>query len=317
MVEAALKQNGDVACLWFNGWAFQGFDDAKTVLIEATIAELVRQRSTVGKVKKLGASLINASIGSGWTRQGSSMAFALATGLPSPDLLASAADAIGKVAGNVASMDAADIEEQLAAASSYLKPAEGRRVSKEIHHFRAEFAELLEEAQIGQLVVLIDDLDRCLPATAIDTIEALRLFLFVPRTAFIIGADEGMIEYAVRQHFPGLPIVPARSRTPDIISKSSFRCRFAFRRLVCREVRVYVTLLLVEALVGEDHDGFAKLLVTARDRLNKPWLGAGLSPERDPGREPTRERELDVAFLLAQQIGPILAEGKQWESAPD
>src|SRR3546814_7122578 len=25
-----------VSCLWFNGWAFQGFDDAKTVLIEAS-----------------------------------------------------------------------------------------------------------------------------------------------------------------------------------------------------------------------------------------------------------------------------------------
>ena len=26
--------------LWFNGWTFEGFDDAKTVLIESTIAEL-------------------------------------------------------------------------------------------------------------------------------------------------------------------------------------------------------------------------------------------------------------------------------------
>lgn len=42
---------------------------------------------------------------------------------------------------------------------------------------------------------------RCLPATAIDTLDAIRLFLFVPKTAFVIGADAGMIEYAVRQHF--------------------------------------------------------------------------------------------------------------------
>ena len=309
MVEAAMKQNGDVACLWFNGWAFQGFDDAKTVLIEATIAELVRQRSTVGKVKKLGASLIKRIDWLRLTRQGSSLAFALATGLPSPDLLASAADAIGKLAGNVASMDAADIEEQLAAASSYLKPAEGRSVPKEIHQFRAEFAELLEEAEIGQLVVLIDDLDRCLPATAIDTIEALRLFLFVPRTAFIIGADEGMIEYAVRQHFPGLPIVPGPIPYARHYLEKLIQVPFRIPALGVQEVRVYVTLLLVEALVGEDHDGFAKLLVTARDRLNKPWLGAGLSQSEVRVVEPTRERELGAAFLLAQQIGPILAEG--------
>ena len=34
---------------------------------------------------------------------------------------------------------------------------------------------------------MIDDLDRCLPSTAIETLEAIRLFLFVPKTAFIIG----------------------------------------------------------------------------------------------------------------------------------
>ena len=32
MVEDDLSEEKDVACLWFNGWAFQGFDDAKTVV---------------------------------------------------------------------------------------------------------------------------------------------------------------------------------------------------------------------------------------------------------------------------------------------
>ena len=48
-------------------------------------------------------------------------------------------------------------------------------------------------------------LDRALPATAIAILEAIRLFLLVPRTAFVIGADEIMIEYAVRGYFPDLP----------------------------------------------------------------------------------------------------------------
>jgi hypothetical protein len=45
MVEAGLCGEDEVACLWFNDWTFQGFHDAKTVLIEATITELCRQRS--------------------------------------------------------------------------------------------------------------------------------------------------------------------------------------------------------------------------------------------------------------------------------
>jgi len=54
-------------------------------------------------------------------------------------------------------------------------------------------------------VITIDDLDRCSPDTIIPTLEAIKLFLFVPRTAFIIGADEELVRYAVRRRFPELP----------------------------------------------------------------------------------------------------------------
>ena len=62
-----------------------------------------------------------------------------------------------------------------------------------------------KKPSIDQLVVLIDDLDRCLPETAIETLEAVRLFLFTSRTAFVVAADEAMIEYAVRQAFSRPP----------------------------------------------------------------------------------------------------------------
>ena len=37
MIESELGQDSEVAVLWFNGWTFEGFDNAKTVLIESTI----------------------------------------------------------------------------------------------------------------------------------------------------------------------------------------------------------------------------------------------------------------------------------------
>src|SRR3954463_13668500 len=110
------------------------------------------------------------------------------------------------LAASLGSMSADDIRGKIDEAADLLKPAEEESISEEIHHFREEFAKLLDEAKIDQLVVLIDDLDRCLPTTAIDTLDAIRLFLFVPKTAFVIGADEGMIEYAVREHSPTLPL---------------------------------------------------------------------------------------------------------------
>ena len=84
MVEQELGSDKAVACLWFNGWTFQGFDDAKTVLIEATITELCRQRSAVGKVKEMGSQLIKRIDWLKLAKRGGTLALIL-HGLPSPD----------------------------------------------------------------------------------------------------------------------------------------------------------------------------------------------------------------------------------------
>ena len=311
MVEAAMSRDTKVACLWFNGWAFQGFDDAKTVLIEATISELARQKSTVGKVKELSARLIKRIDWLKVARVGGGLAFTLATKLPSPDHIDALLTSLNQLAGAARSMSPGDIEGKINEAAGFLKPAEERSVPEEIHHFREEFSKLLDEAKIDQLVVLIDDLDRCLPATAIDTLEAIRLFLFVPKTAFVIGADEAMIEYAVRQHFPNLPLTAGPMPYARNYLEKLIQVPFRLPSLGIQETRTYVTLLLIEALVGENHTGFKTLLGKARESLSRPWLGSGLSQADVRAVEPARERDLDAAFLLAQQIGPILAEGSK------
>ncbi|MCZ7392629.1 MAG: P-loop NTPase fold protein, partial [Candidatus Methanoperedens sp.] len=190
-----------------------------------------------------------------------------------------------------------------------MKPGEEESIPEDIHHFREEFAKLLEESKLKQLVVLIDDLDRCLPETAIDTLEAIRLFLFVPKTAFIIGADEGMIEYAVRQHFPHLPLASGPLPYARNYLEKLIQIPFRIPALGVQESRTYVTLLLVQAIVGEDHFGFKDLLAQARKSLNQPWLGSGIALDDVRNVDKSRGDELAAAFVLAQQIGPILAEG--------
>ena len=309
MVESSMKEDENVACLWFNGWAFQGFDDAKTVLIEATLAELARQKSGIGRVKEISARLIKRIDWLKLAKHGGGLAFTLATGVPSPDLMAKIVGGLQQLAENVGSMSPSDIKTKLSEATSYLKLDDERGVPEEIHQFRKEFVELLNEAKVDQLVVLIDDLDRCLPATAIDTLEAIRLFLFVPKTAFVVGADEGMIEYAVRQHFPNLPVVSGPIPYARHYLEKLIQVPFRLPALGVHEARTYVTLLLVEARVGEGHEGFNTLLAKARESLNKPWLGAGISQTDVRAVDPAHKDQLDGVFLLAQQIGPILAEG--------
>lgn len=312
MVQTGLSSDGKVACLWFNGWAFQGFDDAKTVLIEATITELVCQRSSMGKVKELGKKLLKRVDWLKIAKKGGGLAFNFATGLPSPDQIGSVLSTIQSTITGLGSVSPDQLKSGLEEAATYLKPGEGgedKNVPEAIHQFREEFSELLEEAKIEQLVVMIDDLDRCLPSTAIETLEAIRLFLFVPKTAFIIGADEGMIEYAVRQHFPDLPVSSGPLPYARNYLEKLIQVPFRIPALGTQETRTYVTLLLVESIVGDDHAGFKELLTKAKAALNRPWLSAGLLQGDIQRVDADKRQQLDSAFLLATQIGPILAEG--------
>lgn len=49
--------------------------------------------------------------------------------------------------------------------------------------------------------MLVDDLDRCLPETVIESLEAIRLFLAVPKMSFVIAADEERVADAIRTRF--------------------------------------------------------------------------------------------------------------------
>ncbi len=78
-------------------------------------------------------------------------------------------------------------------------------ITQGIAEFRQDFAALLTHLQVKVLVVFIDDLDRCLPPNIVNTLEALRLFLAVPKTAFVIGADERIIKHAIATRYPEVP----------------------------------------------------------------------------------------------------------------
>jgi hypothetical protein len=88
-----------------------------------------------------------------------------------------------------------------------VKPAEGEDADNQVRGleaFRTEFQELMESEALGHVqavAVLVDDLDRCLPETVIETLEAIRLFLAVPKMSFVIAADEDRVADAIRTRF--------------------------------------------------------------------------------------------------------------------
>lgn len=72
--------------------------------------------------------------------------------------------------------------------------------------FREEFASLMAQlADIRRVVVLVDDLDRCLPETVVAALEAVKLFLSVPKMAFVIAADRRAAAHAVATKYEPSP----------------------------------------------------------------------------------------------------------------
>ena len=313
MASTALATDDKALCLWFNGWAFEGFEDAKTIVIETIVEELRRARPKSTKVAEAARKVLKRVDWLKVARKAGGFAFTAATGLPSIDQLHSLAEGaralLGKAQEHLSADDLKSFAEQ---AGEYLKEAEkeGDHLPRHMHKFREEFEELIAAADIEQLVVIVDDLDRCLPETAIATLEAIRLFLFVPRTAFVVGADELMIEYAVRKHFPDLP--PTSGPVPYARNYLEKLIQVPFRipALGLAETRIYVSLLLAEGALGSDDAHFQKLLNGARDELKRPWLSRGLDPTavaRILGGQVSTE--VAEAINVSTQVSSILTEG--------
>src|SRR5207247_854805 len=167
----------------------------------------------------------------------------------------------------------------------------------------------LNQAGIEQLVVLIDDLDRCLPDTAIETLEAVRLFVFTARTAFVVAADEAMIEYAVRKHFPDLPDTTGPQTYARNYLEKLIQVPFRIPALGEAETRIYVTLLFIGEAVGENDPGFTKLIDAAREKLRRPWVSGVIDAAMVKAAIGAKADGTLDALVLSDQIGPILANG--------
>ena len=310
MVQEAFADDDRVLCARFNGWLFQGFEDAKAVLIETIVEELRRKRSGSQKVAEQAKRVLKRVDWMKLARKAGAYGLTLATGIPHPETIkslgAAARSLIGKAAEDMSPEAVAALVES---SGEFLREVAEDSAPEQMHAFRKEFAKLLKDAEIDRLIVLVDDLDRCLPDTAIETLEAIRLFLFVPRAAFVIAADEGMIEYAVRQHFPDLPVATGPATYARNYLEKLIQVPFRLPSLGYAETRIYVTLLLVLNACGEESDDFQKLTGLAREVLRRPWKGPGLDRKAVVETLGGVPAEVERAMELAGRIAPVLADG--------
>lgn len=250
----------------FDAWLYQDFDEAKsalmTVIAKSLYAAAPKDQKEIAasfyrRVNKLKVMGIAMDLG------------ALAMGVPTFGGITKGLGALGNIfRGEGDVEDVGDVrgaikdgEERL---GGLLREKEKQNPPEEIEAFRAEFASLLSAID-RRLVVFVDNLDRCLPPNTIATLEAMRLFLFLPKTAFIVAADEDMIRHSVAKHFSG----PGDRHVSDYLDKL-INVPVRVPKLGLQEVRAY--LFMLAASQGGLSEGVVeKLRVTLIDRLRRSW----------------------------------------------
>ena len=311
MLEMTLEEDETTCLVKFNGWQFQGFEDAKIALIEGVVNGLIENRSLMGKAEDVITRIRENIDVLKAAKLAGKLAFTFFTGLPAIGVGEAFEALTAKITEIVT--DPEQRKEALEQAEALRK--EGNKsgkpsVSHEIAEFRNSFKELIQRAKVERIVVLVDDLDRCLPETAIETLEAIRLFVFLDKTAFVVGADERMIEYAVGRHFPNLPKMEDSQGYARAYLEKLLQVPFRIPALGETETRIYVTLLLLGSVLGEEDERFKRLLEYGRAALRTPWDGEGIKPtdlKAVLGEHP--EEQIRNAPLTAERISPVLAAG--------
>jgi len=308
--------------LEFNAWLYQGFDDARQALLQAVSDKLI----TIAKDRvPLLAKALAWRKRIKWLRLGRIAAPMVSGAAFGTTFLGPFGTLIGAVGGLVKGVADADREKELQRvkdAYAELQPElvdliadkPDESLPKEIEGLRTTFEDLLKDLDVT-LVVLVDDLDRCLPNTAISTLEAMRLLLYVPRTAFIIAADEQMIRGAVRAHFGEVDI------SDDLVTSyfdKLIQVPLRVPRLGVNEVKTYVMLLLADLAVRRGTlpaqalaDAQAKIL----DALKKSWSG-GVTREVLTSAFGDASSKVTQEIDVAEQLAPLLVTAEQISGNP-
>lgn len=306
LIETKLEcDEQDYIVINFDAWLYQGFDDARAALLEVIAIRLVEEaegdEDLVEKSKSF-LKRVNVFRALGLAAEGA----AILSGIPTAGIAYRTINALGNATNGIndqveyeeAGAIAKDLKNQ---ASEIMKPKESKTPPQQIHAFRKEYEEILN-ALNKPVVIIIDNLDRCLPANAIHTLEAIRLFLFLKNTAFIIAADEEMIKSSVADHFKGssdrhqLDYIDKLIQVPIRVPKAGVR-----------EIRSYLFMLYaIEAEVSDEK--LSELRIGLEKALQQSWKDEPITREqvlRLIGDD--ENSDLAKSFERVERIAPILA----------
>ncbi|HBG4411706.1 TPA: NTPase [Clostridioides difficile] len=242
--ERLIKEDNKIKCLVFNGWLFENYEDAKTAILGTILDEISKEKNLTyeakGIIKGLYKSVDKFKLVKGVLKYGTDF---LVTG------------GIGSLLGITINQALKSTQEKIEVTnlekiqSNIENELNNKELREDIKKFQKEFASLLEKTKISRLVVFIDELDRCRPDTILETLEAIKLFLFEGKVAFVIGADERHISYAVKSKFKDIEGIQIDIGKEYLEKLIQYPIRIP--QLNADEVEIYIACLLLQSELSE------------------------------------------------------------------
>lgn len=294
------EKEDDTVCIIFNGWLFEGYEDAKTALMGTILDTIQSKRTLTAKAKScitgLYQSVDKFKLLKNSAKYGVDF---LATGGIGTVTELTLKNLFGKLG------DAGKDIDQETALQAIQDELSNKEIRENIKQFQQNFSDLLAETNINRLVVFIDELDRCNPDTILETLEAIRLFLFTGNSVFIIGADERHISYAVKRKFDeieGQQINIGKEYLEKIIQYP-----IRIPRLNKEEVEFYITCLLFEKdLTPEEFKEIIEFL--KREKL-KSFLDFSITYSLIRSELPAIADKVKESISIAKQLSAVLSNG--------
>ena len=293
MVEEKIKSEyNDTSCIRFNGWLFEGYEDAKTAFCGTILDALRANKSIPSKAKTRITNLLKKVDGKKILMKGGSIALdiLLSGGVGSIATL-TAETITNALKDKISNATSDDVKEVLKGVLADKKDSSNRN---DIKKFQSEFKKILDESKIEHLVIFVDELDRCTPDTVLDIFAAMRLFLFVEKTSFIIGADSRLIDYAIKtryQNIPGNGLDISKEYLEKLIQYP-----ITIPKLDELELERYLTCLLLESEI----ENIAECVKS--DKFYEP-----INQEKLVSEHKEKEERIKEALLLSRSVSPILA----------
>lgn len=309
-----LRTNNNVVVVEFQPWLHKDYDDVRSALMVAIVDALESRRSLSSKAAKAisahgGKLLRSFAKRIDWLR---AISFLTKTGVGVGMALSGHPAGVFSIIGGL--QDAGVMGGDESADKGLLKKEEfsveinqpGEPLERGISEFRSEFASLIDEFGLDSLVVIVDDLDRCLPDTIVDVLEAIRLFFAVPKTSFLIGADERIIRHALSTRYPEAPEYAA-DLGRDYLEKI-IQVPVHLPPLAPPDIETYILLLVISLHVQHTDARFSDLLKKIPQlRAAGAPLTVGIANEILGTQDTKLAEDLTVMAGVAPVLAALLA----------